>query len=151
LTEPMIRPARLDDAESLHCHCNPDANLQDVRGYLAWCLRQMDKNRMVRLVAEVGGQAVGTAQLMVWGQTGEIGSLVVARGFRRKGLAHRLVADLIDHAKRLGLRAVELDVSSEQTFALAFYRRLGFEIVAEKKGLSPHLAPAPFVRLRLLL
>jgi ribosomal protein S18 acetylase RimI-like enzyme len=151
MTEPTIRPARLDDAESLHEHCDPDSSLDDVRAYLAWCLRQMEKKRMVRLVAEVGGQAVGNAQLTVWRQTGEIGSLVVGRGFRRRGLARRLVGDLIEHAKRLGLDAVELETRSDRPFPLAFYRSLGFGIVAEKKGLSPLVFPAPVVRLRLLL
>ena len=67
LTETIIRPATLEDAEALHRHCYTDSSLDDVRDYLAWCLRQAQKGKIARLVAEVNGQAVGNAQLTVWG------------------------------------------------------------------------------------
>jgi len=35
----IIRPARLDDAKALHRHCYPEYSSDDVREYLAWCLR----------------------------------------------------------------------------------------------------------------
>jgi GNAT superfamily N-acetyltransferase len=94
LHDVLVRPARLGDAEALQRHCYPEASLDDVRDYLAWCLRQ-GKGRILRLVAEVDGQAVGNAQLTVWGQVGEIGSLVVAEAHRQHGVARKMLAALI--------------------------------------------------------
>ena len=127
--EAIIRPARLDDAGALQRHCYPDQALEDVQDYLAWCLRQAEKGRIVRLVAEVGGQAVGNAQLTVWGQEGEIGSLVVGQDFRRHGLATRLLAGLIAEAKRRELVGLEIGVCGCQPAILAFYEGLGFHRV----------------------
>jgi ribosomal protein S18 acetylase RimI-like enzyme len=152
VVEAIVRPARLDDAEALYQHCYPEASLEDVRDYLAWCLRQSEKGRIVRLVAEVGGQAVANIQLTVWGQAGEIGSLVVSQGFRQRGLARLLLESLIDEAKRLDLVAIELEASENQSAIVAFYRRMGFgEFPDAKKRLSHSASPEPVVHLRKLL
>lgn len=139
-----IRPARLDDAEALHRHCYPEQDSEAVRDYLAWCLRQVPKGRLVRLVAEVGGQAVGNAQLTVWGRVGEIGSLVVGEAFRRRGLARRLTEALIAEAQRRGLAELEIGVSERQPAILAFYKSLGFRPAGgpqKKEGLGPLQPP----------
>ena len=125
----IIRPARLDDAEELHRHCYPEYGLDDVRDYLAWCLRQADKGWIVRLAAEVDGQAVGNAQLTLWRQNGEIGSLVVAPDYRRRGLARRLLTALINEADRRGLEALEIGAHECTPSIIAFYQRLGFDRV----------------------
>jgi ribosomal protein S18 acetylase RimI-like enzyme len=154
VTEAKIRPARLDDARALHRHCYPEADFDAVRDYLAWCLRQSekgrDRGRIVRLVAEIEGQAVGNVQLTVWGETGEIGSLVVGASFRRRGLARKLLSSAIDQARQLGLAAVELEVAEGQPNVVAFYQRHGFQVVDAQKRLSHSASPA-FVLLRKLL
>jgi ribosomal protein S18 acetylase RimI-like enzyme len=152
VTESVIRLARLDDAESLHRHCYPEASLEDVRDYLAWCLRQSERGWIVRWVAEIEGQAVGNVQLTVWKPVGEVGSLVVGRAFRRRGLARGLMVNLIVRAKRLELSALELEVSGSQPAILSFYHRLGFVGAPEaKKRLSHSASVEPAVLLRKLL
>jgi ribosomal-protein-alanine N-acetyltransferase len=168
--EASIRPARLEDADALHRHCHPDQTLEDVEDYLAWCLRQADRGRIVRLVAEVDGQVVGNAQLTVWGLEGEIGSLVVAEGYRRRGLARRLLAGLIIEAEQRDLAVLEIRVCTCQPAILAFYERLGFHRVEQpgefsehnpqavrhgdadtKNGLSHPVRPGPIVQCRMPL
>lgn len=152
VAELLIRPARLEDAEALQRYCYPDASVDEVRDYLAWCLRQAGKGRIVRLVAEVEGQAVGNVQLTVWGREGEVGSLVVAEAFRRQGLARRLLAELVDEARRRGLEALELCATGQEPAILAFYQRLGFlPVPGSKKGLSCSSSPGPVVHLRMEL
>jgi len=151
----IIRPAHQDDAAALHRHCYPEHSLDDVREYLAWCLSDARKERIVRLVAEVEGQAVGNAQLTVLGQDGEIGSLVVGQGFRRHGLARQLLRELIAEATRRGLAALEIRVSTDQPEILAFYQRLGFHPLqreVEKGGPEVPAHPLdrePIIRLRM--
>lgn len=168
--EAIIRAARLDDAGALQRHCYPDHALEDVQDYLAWCLRQAEKGRIVRLVAQVGGEAVGNAQLTVWGQEGEIGSLVVGQSYRRRGLATQLLTELIAEAARRELAALEISVCECQPAILAFYERLGFQRVVQpgessrrrsrsmgaggrdqKNGLSHPARPGPVVQCRMLL
>jgi GNAT superfamily N-acetyltransferase len=152
LTTATIRPARLDDAVALHRHCYPEADPSDVRDYLVWCLHPSREDMIVRLVAEVNGEAVGNAQLTRWPQAGEIGSLVVAPAFRRQGIARRLISELINEARRRGLLAVEISVSERHPTTLAFYQELGFrEIQGTKRGLSHSVPPEPVVQLRMLL
>jgi GNAT superfamily N-acetyltransferase len=150
LHDVLIRPARLEDAEALYRHCYPEASLDDVRDYLAWCLRQANKGRILRLVAEVDGQAVGNAQLTVWGQVGEIGSLVVAEAHRRHGVARKLLAALIAEARRRGLVALELSASEEQAAILTFYQQMGFRRIQDQKRRLSHPAlPETTVQLRM--
>lgn len=157
--EVIIRPARMDDAEAVHRHCYPHHDLDDVRDYLAWCLRQAEKGWIVRLVAEVDGQAVGNVQLTVWGQTGEIGSLSVGKHYRQRGLARRLLAAGIEEAKQRGLSALEISVEESQTAILAFYQELGFRQVGDpqaeqpdkKSGLFHSARPGFGIQLRMLL
>ncbi len=149
MKNPTIRRARRADAETLHRNCYPEARLEDVSDYLAWCLRQAEKGRIVRLVAEVEGQVVGNAQLTAWGQIGEIGSLLVAEGFRRQGLARRLLTAAIAEAKRMGLKAVELEARPDRPEIQAFYQRVGFRPVeAKKEKLSHSSFPRSGVLLR---
>jgi ribosomal protein S18 acetylase RimI-like enzyme len=168
--EAIIRPARLSDAGALQRYCYPDHALGDVQAYLAWCLRQVEKGWIARLVAQVNGQAVGNAQLTIWGQEGEIGSLVVGQGYRQCGLATRLLTELIAEAARRDLVALEIRVCECQPAILAFYERLGFQRIVPlgesppnraqameardgdtKNGLSHPARPGPIVRCRMLL
>jgi ribosomal protein S18 acetylase RimI-like enzyme len=142
----MIRPARLDDAQGLQRNCYPDQSLGEVYDYLAWCLRQAKNGRIVRLVAEVEGQVAGNAQLTVWGQEGEIGSLAVGQEFRRRGLARRLLGELIAEAKSKGLTSLEIRVSIDQPAILAFYISMGFHPMQRgaEKGGQDELAGSPY-------
>jgi ribosomal protein S18 acetylase RimI-like enzyme len=159
LRDAIIRPARLEDAEALRQNCYPDHNPDDVRDYLAWCLRQAEKGWIVRLVAEVEGQTVGNVQLTIWGEDGEIGSLCVGKEYRRRGLARHLLTELIDVARQRGLAALEISVSESQPKILAFYQRLGFHLIRDSQGEGPdkksglfHSARPGFgVQLRMLL
>ena len=152
LTEAIIRRARLEDATDLQRHCYPEASLDDVRDYLAWCLAQEKKGRIVRLVAEVDSKVVGNAQLTVWGQAGEIGSVVVSEDFRRRGLARQLIMVLLDKARRRGLERAEIEVAQDQPAILAFYRRLGFQPVGEEEnGPLPSTHPRPTILLQMQL
>jgi ribosomal protein S18 acetylase RimI-like enzyme len=158
LTEPIIRPARLEDAKALHHTCYPEHPFEDVRDYLAWCLQRAERGQILRLVAEVEGQVVGNVQLTVWGRDGEVGSLVVSEAFRQQGLARRLVTAVISEAKERRLVSLEISGYDDETATLAFYERLGFSRVrtgpdpqATKNGLSHPASSRSVVLLRMLL
>jgi GNAT superfamily N-acetyltransferase len=131
-----LRPVRLSDAAGLHRHCTPDQPLDDIRAYLEWCLVQVSKGRMVRLVAELDGQIVASGQLTLARRTGEIGSLVVAPSCRQWGIGRVLLEALIEQARRRGVRVLEIAAHAEAAWVCAWYERQGFVPVGER--VLPH-------------
>jgi ribosomal protein S18 acetylase RimI-like enzyme len=122
----FLRPARLEDAESLWRNCFSQDTLDATREYLAWCLKQTERGRVVRLVAEVGGETVANAQLTLWPGQAEIGSLVVAEEHRRQGIAAALVVALTEAARQMGVRRLEIGARASEPGLIALYRRWGF-------------------------
>lgn len=148
----VIRRLCADDTKALQRACYPDASLQDVQDYVGWCLHPSRQCWITRLVAEVDGEVVANAQLTIWGQLGEIGSVVVAPANRRQGLARQLIAALVAEAQARGLAEVEIWVQQDQPAVEGFYRRMGFlPCEAQKNGLSHPACPEPAIRLRMQL
>lgn len=75
------------------------------------------------LVAEdASGAVVGCGALHVmWSDLGEVRTLAVQPGLRRRGIGHRLLVALLDRARALGLERVFC-----LTFEVDFFRRHGF-------------------------
>jgi ribosomal protein S18 acetylase RimI-like enzyme len=57
-----------------------------------------------------------------------LGSLAVAPKFQGRGVAHAMVTEAIEEFLKSGVKRIELIVESDNTRALSFYARLGFEI-----------------------
>lgn len=88
------------------------------------------------LIAEVGGQPAGIGRLVrIAPQSAELGGMLVFENFRGGGIAHRLVAALLELAES----ASQFQTIYCLPFAhlAAFYRQHGFTDVAE-----PGLVPA---------
>ena len=80
------------------------------------------------LVAELVGSIVGIGQVRKHRGCRELGSLVVLKEYRRKGIGRMLMAAAEAWAKRNGLDYIGLNVSSRNEAAIALYREEGFEI-----------------------
>jgi len=77
-------------------------------------------NTAVGLVAGTRHQDEGDVMQLV--------SLWVHPSFRRAGVAHRLVAELLTWAHSEGATTVRLDVVKDNTLARRLYERLGFHV-----------------------
>lgn len=78
----------------------------------------------VHLLAMVDGQALGTARLLLLGDTGKIGRVCVLPEARGRGLGAALIRAAVKELQaRPGLVRAKLGA---QTHALGFYERLGF-------------------------
>ncbi|TYP85998.1 GNAT family N-acetyltransferase [Blastococcus xanthinilyticus] len=83
------------------------------------------------LVAEVDGVPAGCGAWRVYPPGGvEIKRVYVAPGFRRRGLAQVLMAELESSAARAGHGSVVLNTGQKQPEAVALYRELGYLPVA---------------------
>jgi len=87
--------------------------------------------RGIFLVAEVAGVAAGCGAWRAHGPgTAEIKRVYVEPGFRRRGLAQLLMAELERTALEAGYRSVVLNSGGRQPEALALYAQLGYREVS---------------------
>ena len=94
-------------------------------------VRALERGRLLPLIAEAEGRIVGDAILhrrpMNWLQHVAEVHVVVDRGFRRVGLAYRLLYELFDLAREGGIETLLAEMMSEQVAAISLFERLGFK------------------------
>ena len=77
----------------------------------------------IHLLATENGIPVGSARLLVMGDTGKIGRVCVLKSHRGTGLGAALIRTAITELRSHGLVRAKL---GSQTHAIGFYERLGF-------------------------
>jgi ribosomal protein S18 acetylase RimI-like enzyme len=85
----------------------------------------------VRLVDGATGLAGCVALTEEGDGTGRIRWVVLAPELRGSGLGRRMIAEVVEEARRAGLRELRLETFSELRAAAAIYRSLGFRVVSE--------------------
>jgi ElaA protein len=84
----------------------------------------------IHLLARLDGVPVGTARLLVMGDTGKIGRVCVLPGARGQGIGAALIRAGLEALRAMpGIRRAKL---SAQVQALGFYAALGFAAVGEE-------------------
>ncbi len=101
----------------------------DLKVIREWC-RNMDVGRNLPLVALVGGKIVGIATLhqQLGGWKRHIGrvSVLVHPLYRGRGIATRLITEILDISRRAGLEKAEAEFIGEQEAAIKMFAFLGF-------------------------
>lgn len=77
----------------------------------------------LHLLATLDGKPVGTARMLIKGDTGKIGRVCVLSEARGKGIGAALIRAAVEELRGLGLKQAKL---GSQTHAIPFYERLGF-------------------------
>ncbi|QYZ72002.1 GNAT family N-acetyltransferase [Neotabrizicola shimadae] len=75
------------------------------------------------LLALLDGAPVGTARMLVDGETGKIGRVAVLAGARGRGIGAALIRAAVERLRERGLKVAKLGA---QTHAVGFYEGLGF-------------------------
>jgi ribosomal protein S18 acetylase RimI-like enzyme len=138
-TSVTIRPMVREDADKLHAFFSKvpredrlffrdDVSLRDVTD--SWA-KELDYEKVLPLVAEVGGNIVGDATLhrRKFGWTSHVGKvrLVIDKDYRGKGLGTLMIEELIHIAKKAGLELLVAELMADQRAAIGAFKRLGFE------------------------
>ncbi len=137
-TKATLRPLRRDDEKDFHQLFLgiPERERMFIKHRVTeievihnWC-RDLDYGRNLPLVALVGGKIIGDATLhqQLGGWKRHIGrvSVLVHPDFRGRGIATRLISEIVDIAREAGLEKVEAEFIGEQEAAVKMFALLGF-------------------------
>jgi ribosomal-protein-alanine N-acetyltransferase len=92
---------------------------------------QPDTRRYI--VAEVDGDPVGYAGLMVIDTTADIQTIGVLPGFEGRGIGRTLLTELLAEARRRGADNVMLEVRADNPRAQQLYTRFGFRKIHTRR------------------
>jgi GNAT superfamily N-acetyltransferase len=134
----VFRPLKADDEKEFHklFQAIPERErmfikhrVQDIKVIRDWC-KNIDYGRNLPLLGVVDGQIVGVATLhqRLGGWKRHIGrvSVLVHPEFRGRGLATKLIAEILELAREAGLEKAEAAFLAEQEAALKMFAMLGF-------------------------
>jgi ribosomal-protein-alanine N-acetyltransferase len=85
-------------------------------------------------VVELDGRLAGYLVAWLGPDGGHLGNLAVIPEARRHGVARRLVEDLLDRARAIGVESIALEVRVSNFAAQALYRGFGFRLAGLRPG-----------------
>ena len=100
----------------------------------------LDDKAMHMVVILPDGSIVGTGRLVTEGNRGKIGRMAVLPEFRRQGLGHQLVLELVKIGILIGLNTFYLHA---QLIVVNFYKNVGFKPINNEVFLEagiPHIS-----------
>ncbi|MCF2642977.1 MAG: ribosomal protein S18-alanine N-acetyltransferase [Lachnospiraceae bacterium] len=89
---------------------------------------------VIFLVAEEEGTVVGYCGIYLAADEGEITNVAVSPFRRRKGIADRLLGNLLEQAKKRGIIRFVLEVRCSNEPAISLYEKYGFKIQGIRKN-----------------
>jgi ribosomal protein S18 acetylase RimI-like enzyme len=136
---PLLRTGRVDDVEAvLHLWRRAEASpsstesAADVRGLLA-------RDPEALIVAEVGGEVVGTLIVGWDGWRATFYRLAVDPAHRRQGLAGELVRTGEERLRALGARRLNAIAESHKPAAMGFWASAGYELQTSRSRFVKNL------------
>ena len=124
MVEAIIRPARFEEVEQVLGLWREAETTPSVTDNREAVLKLLTEPTAVLLVAETDGRLMGTV-IGGWdGWRGNIYRLVVAPGYRRRGLARRLVAEADRSLHRMGAKRITALVEGDHPWATGFWDSL---------------------------
>ncbi len=102
--------------------------------------RKLSVQRELFLVAILDDEIVATAMAGYDGHRGWVYYVVVSPNFRRQGIGRALMAEVERRLAEIGCPKLNLQVRGTNTEAVAFYKRLGYE-VEERVSMAKKLPP----------
>lgn len=86
------------------------------------------------VVAQSGERIVGCCGLWISFEDADVCNVVVDSGFRRKGIAERMLCFLMEKGKEAGVSNFTLEVRKGNEGAIRLYEKLGFVTEGIRKG-----------------
>jgi ribosomal-protein-alanine N-acetyltransferase len=96
-------------------------------------LREIEKEEGYYITCRCDGQLVGYGGVLVIMDEAHVMTLAVREDFRRRGVAMRMLLELIRGAEAKGARFLTLEVRKSNQAAIKLYDKVGFQIMGERK------------------
>lgn len=84
-------------------------------------------------VAEEDGMLIGLCGLRNIAGEGEITNVAISEKYRKRGIAAKLLAKLLEEGKSLGIKAYTLEVREGNIPAICLYEKFGFEVIGKRQ------------------
>ena len=97
-------------------------------------------------VVESSGELCGYAGLSISGGDADIQTIAISDSFQRKGIGQKLLDQLIDLSRDLGVTYIFLEVRSDNTSALSMYSSFGFVEISKRAKYYPDGTDAVILR-----
>ncbi len=97
-------------------------------------VRELGKPEGCYLTARTQGGLVGYGGALVILDEAHVMTLAVREDFRRRGVAMRILLQLIEDVRVKGARFLTLEVRKSNQAAIDLYSRLGFQIMGERRN-----------------
>lgn len=128
-----LRPARTQDVHGIRELVRPLAERRVLLQKEAVAFYEAIQEFVV--AEDADGRLAGFGALHVmWQDIAEVRTLAVADGFQGRGVGHLLLEELLDRARRVGVSRVFC-----LTFEVEFFRRHGFEVMADQSAVDPEV------------
>jgi ribosomal protein S18 acetylase RimI-like enzyme len=99
--------------------------------WIGTLLGNVEKDKMVAVVAEVDRQMVGSCEIMPKrGYSNHLGTLGISLldGYRDQGIGQEMMLEAEKQVRRLGVEVVDLEVFETNARAIHTYEKLGYKI-----------------------
>jgi GNAT superfamily N-acetyltransferase len=115
--EVLIRPAEREELEEFAAR---EWARYNAEVGITW------DSRRYWLAAELGGRLVGLAAFHIVGGVGHLDQLLVAKGYRGRGIGSKLLKGFEERCRAEGCHKLTLETAEYQ--AAGFYERYGFKV-----------------------
>ena len=119
----QIRPMTQNDCEQV-------AAIEAVSFSMPWSLKAftdtVEKDNFRYFVAEEAGEILGYCGFLFVLDEAEIPNVCVKSSARKQGVGKKMMNELIEEAKKLGISTLFLEVRESNAAARALYKSLGF-------------------------
>ncbi|MEO6629496.1 MAG: ribosomal protein S18-alanine N-acetyltransferase [Aquihabitans sp.] len=95
---------------------------------------ELDRSGRAYVVARVGPTLVGYAGVLMIADDGHVATVAVDPAWQGRGIATRLLVELVSGARHMGANQLTLEVRVSNTTAQGLYRRFGFAPAGARKA-----------------
>lgn len=89
-------------------------------------------------LAKEEGTVIGYVGMKVVLDEADITNVAVLPAYRKKGIAGRLLQQLLDEARKQGILSIYLEVRDSNVAAITLYKNAGFKEVGKRKNYYEH-------------
>ena len=110
---------------------------------------ELENENSIYLVAKINEEIIGFAGIWIILDEAHITNIVTKKTYRKKGIANKLLMELIQICNNLNLKSITLEVNENNYPAINLYEKLKFKNVGLRKNYYKNTENAKIMTLKL--